>query len=54
VFEPDPREREVYERLFALYAKLYFALGAPGSDAVQIGDVLPELRNIARLSARGA
>jgi L-ribulokinase len=45
--EPDPKENSVYERLYPLYKKLYFALGNPGSVAVAIGDVLPALRMIA-------
>ncbi|MGQ9917763.1 MAG: ribulokinase [Bryobacteraceae bacterium] len=44
--EPDPQEASVYERLFPLYRKLYFALGRPGSEPAAIGDVLPELRKI--------
>jgi L-ribulokinase len=47
VIEPDPREHATYERLYALYRELYFALGDPDSGAVQIGAVLPELRRIA-------
>ncbi len=51
---PDPAEREAYERLYAAYRKLYFALGTPGSGAVVLGDVLPELRRIAAGVRRGA
>ncbi len=50
--EPDPRESEVYEKLFPLYRKLYFGLGSPASEPAAIGDVLPGLRKIAA-SARG-
>ncbi|MGD0201874.1 MAG: ribulokinase [Bryobacteraceae bacterium] len=45
--EPDAREHAVYERLFPLYRKLYFALGQPASAAAAIGDVLPVLRQVA-------
>jgi L-ribulokinase len=45
--EPKPSESAIYEQLFPLYRKLYFALGRPGSEPVAIGDVLPELRRIA-------
>jgi L-ribulokinase len=45
--EPDAREHAVYERLFPLYRKLYFALGQPASAAAAIGDVLPLLRQVA-------
>jgi L-ribulokinase len=47
VIEPDPREHATYERLYAIYRELYFALGDPDSAAVRIGSVLPELRRIA-------
>jgi len=46
VVEPDPQEAAIYERLYPLYRRLYFALGRPGSDPVAIGDVLPQLRAI--------
>jgi L-ribulokinase len=45
--EPVPAEAAVCERLYSLYRKLYFGFGRPGSDAIPIGDVLPELRVIA-------
>jgi L-ribulokinase len=45
--EPDARDRAAYEQLYALYRKLYFAFGKPGSEAVEIGDVLPGLRRLA-------
>lgn len=47
VVEPDPKQAAVYERLYALYRKLYFGLGQKNAPAAVIGDVLPELRNIA-------
>ncbi len=46
VIQPDPAEAAVYEQLFALYRKLYFGLGKPGSAAVEIGGVLPALRRL--------
>ena len=46
-YAPDPAASAVYERLFALYRKTYFALGTRSAQAVPLGDVLPELRNIA-------
>jgi len=46
--EPDPKEAAVCERLFALYRKLYFGQGRSSAEAVALGDVLPELRAIAR------
>jgi len=47
VVEPDHSEAAVYQQLYALYRKLYFAFGERQSDPVAIGDVLPELRHIA-------
>lgn len=47
VVEPDPDQAAVYGRLYALYRKLYFGLGLKNAPAAAIGDVLPELRNIA-------
>jgi L-ribulokinase len=47
VFEPDPASVSVYEELFPLYKKLYFAFGQKDSAAARIGDVLPAIRRIA-------
>ena len=47
VVEPDPKEAAVYDRLYPLFRKLYFAFGSPRADAVPVGDVLPVLRDIA-------
>jgi L-ribulokinase len=44
---PDPASAAVYERLYALYKKLYFGLGRAGAPPVALGDVLPELRRVA-------
>jgi L-ribulokinase len=44
--EPDAAEAAVYEELYPLFRKLYFAFGKPGSEPVSAGDVLPELRRI--------
>jgi L-ribulokinase len=46
-YMPEPTSVEVYNQLFALYRKMYFALGSKGSADVSIGDVLPQLRLIA-------
>jgi L-ribulokinase len=45
--EPDPAEHAVYQDVFSLYRRLYFAFGKPESDAIGAGDVLPALRRIA-------
>jgi L-ribulokinase len=46
-FEPNAHEQSTYERLYAMYKSLYFAMGNPRSGAVHVGNVLPELRRIA-------
>lgn len=48
VIEPDVRERDTYERLYAMYKSLYFAFGDPKSKSVSVGQVLPELRSLSR------
>ncbi|HEX3438226.1 MAG TPA: ribulokinase [Pseudacidobacterium sp.] len=53
-FTPNPKAHAVYNRLFALYRKLYFALGKRNAEATTIGDVLPELRKIAAEVVRSA
>jgi L-ribulokinase len=45
--KPHPDQSRVYEQLFPLFRKLYFALGKPGSESIAVGDVLPELRRVA-------
>ena len=47
IFEPEPRASAVYERLYAHYRDLYFALGRKDSPPASLGLVLPELRRIA-------
>lgn len=47
IVEPVPEAGPVYDELFSLFSKLYFALGEPDSDSVSVGDVLPALRRIA-------
>lgn len=46
-YEPEPAAVSIYEELYRLYRKIYFALGSRNSDAVRLGDVLPELRRLA-------
>ena len=46
-YVPDQQSREVYDRLFTLYRKLYFGFGSKSSEPVALGDVLPQLREIA-------
>jgi L-ribulokinase len=46
-FNPQPESVAIYDQLYPLYKKLYFAFGTKESGHVAIGDVLPELRKIA-------
>lgn len=45
VFEPQASEAKVYDELFPLYDKLYFAFGQPSDPAM--GTILPKLIHIA-------
>lgn len=47
IYTPRPEAHSLYNRLFALYRKVYFGLGTRDSAPVALGDVLPELRRIA-------
>jgi L-ribulokinase len=48
-FVPDESAQHTYDRLYALYNKLYFTLGQPGSDG--LGDILPTLIAVAEAAA---
>ncbi len=50
---PDASSAAVYQELFPLYRRLYFAMGRKDAEAVDIGGVLPALRRIAA-RVRGA
>ena len=45
--EPEPREREACDTVFALWRELYFAMGDPLSSPIATGAVLPALREVA-------
>jgi L-ribulokinase len=47
VVEPEPSAAATCQELYGLYRKLYFAFGERRSSAVELGEVLPELRRIA-------
>src|SRR5580704_2950317 len=49
VFRPEGSAQRIYEELYFLYNKLYFALGLPGGDSM--GDVLPTLISVAKSAA---
>ena len=44
---PDARSAAIYEELFPIYRRLYFAMGRKDAEAIEIGGVLPALRRIA-------
>ena len=45
VFTPEPAAQAVYDELYGIYRKLYFAFGQPGDE--RFGDVLPGLIRVA-------
>jgi L-ribulokinase len=47
VVQPEAGQAHVYEQLYPLFRKLYFALGSPAAGPVEAGDVLPVLRKVA-------
>ena len=47
IFNPQPKAVAVYDELFAMYRKLYFAFGQHDATSVWLGDILPQLRKIA-------
>ncbi len=50
--EPEESSAGTYQELYPLFRKLYFSLGARASNALEFGEILPELRRIAN-RARG-
>jgi L-ribulokinase len=50
--EPEKAGAATYAEMYPLFRKLYFAFGERRAKAIEIGDVLPELRRIAA-RARG-
>jgi len=46
VFSPEPEVNKVYNSMYELYRKLYFAFGLP--DDATFGDVLPRLIKLAQ------
>ena len=47
IVAPDPRQAVVYQELFQMYRKLYFAMGRPDAEPAAVGFALPGLRRIA-------
>jgi L-ribulokinase len=54
VVEPDPAAASVYNRLYAVFRRLYFAFGDRAAEPAPMGDVLPLLRKIAEENSRAA
>jgi L-ribulokinase len=52
--EADPEAATVYDRLYALFRRIYFGFGDSASQAIPAGDVLPLLRKIAEENSRAA
>jgi L-ribulokinase len=52
VYQPQPETAVVYDKLYAIYKRLYFGFGKRDSRAVDLGDVLPELRKVAAEARR--
>ena len=44
---PDARSAAIYEELFSIYRRLYFAMGRKNAETIEMGGVLPELRRLA-------
>lgn len=47
IYSPEPAATAVYEELYALYRRVYFALGDRSAQPVALGDVLSQLKEIA-------
>ena len=47
IYQPQAAEAAIYEKLYPIYKRLYFAFGQRQSEPAELGDVLPELRRIA-------
>ncbi len=52
IFTPQAEAVAIYDQLFALYRRFYFALGQREATNVSLGDILPELRRIAQTQTR--
>ncbi len=48
IFTPEPGAQKIYNSLYGLYQKLYFAFGRPQEK--QFGDVLPTLMKLAQVA----
>ncbi len=48
IYEPDPKSVKVYQELYPIFRKLYFAFGLKDSEPVRMGEVLPVLRRVSQ------
>ena len=46
-YKPQPKIVAIYEQMYQLYRDVYFALGERDAASVNLGRILPDLRNIA-------
>ena len=53
IYEPQSDAVKVYEELFALYRKVYFAFGERSAAPVAMGDILPRLIEIRSQALQG-
>jgi L-ribulokinase len=51
--EPEAAAVGVYQELFSLYRSMYFGMGRRDAEAVELGGVLPALRQIAAQARKG-
>jgi L-ribulokinase len=51
-YVPQPGAVAIYNELYALYRRVYFALGQPSAKPAELGMLLPELRRIATAARR--
>ncbi len=47
-YQAQPDAAAVYEKLYGMYKRLYFGFGQRAAQASPLGDILPDLRSIAR------
>ncbi|MBW4039373.1 MAG: ribulokinase [Acidobacteria bacterium] len=47
IYQPEPSATALYEQLFALYRRVYFAFGSRNSEPAPMGDILATLRRTA-------
>ena len=51
--QPEESSAATYQELYPLFRKLYFSFGGRGSNQIDLGGILPELRRVANRARRG-